>query len=263
VDYDQFPNLRRHSPDSPEHSPKIAHPNDSFYRSVLSTAGIGAWYLDLKTLDLQSSETCAQNFGRALDQPFTYTDLRSMILPEDFDRWKAAIDAAIWEGTEFRCDYRIITPAGEMRWIHSSGNVGIDKKGNSISISGITQDITARREAEEARAAQQRRAEEVLSGIQDIILTIDRNWEIVFANQRARQLFSPFFSAEMMTGASLWELPQSRNTILESHFRTAAQERKVVTFELAYEPLQRLFWVRAYPHMGGIVVCMIDLAKLP
>ena len=55
-------------------------------RFALKAGRLGAWELNIVTLELTTSETCRANFGRAIDRPFTYADLRAAVHPDDRDR---------------------------------------------------------------------------------------------------------------------------------------------------------------------------------
>jgi signal transduction histidine kinase len=59
------------------------------------------------------------------------------------------------ERSEYEVDHRVRTVAGEWIWIHSRGEVVLrDPNGKALRMSGVNEDITARRQAEEAAARQ-------------------------------------------------------------------------------------------------------------
>lgn len=90
-------------------------------RFILNAAGMGVWTLDLKNQRLVASRHCKANFGRSGDEPFSYADLQEAIVPEDRDRWRETVEAAIASGDEFDVEYRIKTPSGETRWVEVRG----------------------------------------------------------------------------------------------------------------------------------------------
>src|SRR5205085_1707023 len=47
-------------------------------------------------------------------------------------------------------DFRIILPDGTVRWVQRQGNTVLDEKGRPVRLSGITLDITARKQSEAA-----------------------------------------------------------------------------------------------------------------
>lgn len=87
-------------------------------RSIAVAAGrMGVWSLDVSTGELSTSAMCRINFGRDPDADFTYGDLRSAIHPEDAVRVGEAIERCLATGSDYDIEYRLITPAGETRWI--------------------------------------------------------------------------------------------------------------------------------------------------
>ena len=100
--------------------------SESRMRFILNAAGMGVWTLDLKSQRLVASRHCKANFGREGDEPFSYADLQEAIVPEDRDRWRETVDAAIASGDEFDVEYRIRTRSGETRWVEVRGQVSSD-----------------------------------------------------------------------------------------------------------------------------------------
>lgn len=121
---------------------------------VLRAGGLGAWTLDLGNLELACSETCKANFGIRADESLTYEYLRLLVHPEDRETWKQSIEVAVKDGTEFFSEYRIFTPSGEVRWIQVRGTVAYDAESKPVQMTGVTQNITQRKSAEQALAQQ-------------------------------------------------------------------------------------------------------------
>lgn len=120
-------------------------------RFILNAASMGTWTLELDNERLICSARCKENFGREPNESFSYADLKAAIEPEDFERWQSAVTEAIANHGEFQVEYRIRTPKGERRWIEVRGQ-HLSSDGSQVRImTGITQDITERKEAEEHR----------------------------------------------------------------------------------------------------------------
>jgi PAS domain S-box-containing protein len=115
---------------------------------ALKAGRFGAWSLDLKTRELTTSEYCRTNFGRPADQPFGYGELLAAVHPDDRQRMKDAVERSIITGEDYDIEYRIITPAGETRWVQIRGQAGYDVAGTPERMSGVSIDITGRRTAE-------------------------------------------------------------------------------------------------------------------
>jgi C4-dicarboxylate-specific signal transduction histidine kinase len=76
--------------------------------------------------------------------------MRERIHPEDRPIWGQAAAEAL--GGASRCDleYRVVRPNGELRIVHSQGDLTRDASGRPRSLFGTIQDITERKRAEEA-----------------------------------------------------------------------------------------------------------------
>jgi diguanylate cyclase (GGDEF)-like protein len=110
------------------------------------------------------------------DNRFLWWDLAH---PEDRAHVFAEWDKAANGGT-FDCEYRIFTPDGDERWIHSRADPVADVGGKVARIDGIARDITERHE-QARKIAHLSRIHAVLSGINAAMLrTRDRDslfWE--------------------------------------------------------------------------------------
>ena len=73
----------------------------------------------------------------------------SCVHPEDLPRAKAAVEAAIAEKKEYRCEYRVVWPDGTIRWVVARGESIYDEDGQCVRVMGVLVDVTARKLAEE------------------------------------------------------------------------------------------------------------------
>lgn len=118
---------------------------------TLKAGGLGTWTLDVPRQRLVVSALCKANFGRGVSDGFTYQDLQSSIHPDDYDRWMQTLHAA-WEGDgDFHIEYRINLPDDSLRWIEIRAQTRFDDQHRPLAMSGISLDITDRKEAEAYR----------------------------------------------------------------------------------------------------------------
>ncbi|MBX9461652.1 MAG: PAS domain S-box protein [Aquamicrobium sp.] len=120
-------------------------------RFILKAAGMGTWTLDINAKRLVCSPQCKENFGRPPEEPFTYGELEEAIDPSDIEGWKEALANAAKHRRELQVECRVRTPDGDRRWIEIRGQMVSTGDGASPIMTGITQDITERKEAEEHR----------------------------------------------------------------------------------------------------------------
>jgi PAS domain S-box-containing protein len=119
---------------------------------ALNAGGLGTWTLALPSNVLTASESCLANFGFPAGAHFGEQNLAESLHPDDAARVLAAIRDTIVNDAPYDIEYRILTPAGEQRWIHARGAVQRRADGTPLEMSGFTSNITARKFAEEHRA---------------------------------------------------------------------------------------------------------------
>jgi PAS domain S-box-containing protein len=113
-------------------------------------AHIGNWSWDFVTGETHWSEETYRIFGLNPQKLSpTHDEFFRYIHPDDRDYVDNAIKKAINE-KPFGIDYRIITASGEERTVHAESEVIFDPNNRPIRVKGIIQDITERKEAEEA-----------------------------------------------------------------------------------------------------------------
>ncbi len=119
---------------------------------ILKASRLGSWTLDLAEMRLRASANCKWNVGLEPDAPFTYDDLIAAILPEDRERMQVTVRDSIETRSDYDIEYRVRTPAGEVRWLQARGQPFYDADGAPMSMAGITLDVTERKRGEEHRA---------------------------------------------------------------------------------------------------------------
>jgi len=124
---------------------------DSHQRELMVSAGrMGMWSFDVASGELETSAMCRINFGRDPALPFSYQDLHAAIHQDDKARVDEAIATSIRTGSYYDIEYRLVTPAGETRWIGIRAQPSYAADGAPRSLAGLSIDITERKRMEEA-----------------------------------------------------------------------------------------------------------------
>jgi PAS domain S-box-containing protein len=76
--------------------------------------------------------------------------LRQKVHPEDWEFVSRALNEALAGGPRYNVEYRLLRPTGELRIVHSEGDIKRDASGRPYQMFGTVQDITDRNHAEEA-----------------------------------------------------------------------------------------------------------------
>jgi PAS domain S-box-containing protein len=112
-------------------------------------AHVGYWELDLETNRITWSDETYRIFGLTPQEPpITVAGLKDLIHPEDRRLWSEASAGAL-HGPRYDVEYRVVRPNGELRIVHSQGDVMRDEAGRPRRMFGTIQDITERKRAEE------------------------------------------------------------------------------------------------------------------
>ncbi len=112
------------------------------------------------------------------------------IYPADMDMVNAKIEECIREKKIFSLEHRVLRADGTPGWTFSKAIPILDEQGDIIEWFGTAQDITQRKEAEEAllnaktQSDQQKRLyETVTSSTPDLLYVFDLNYRFTYANQ--------------------------------------------------------------------------------
>ena len=119
---------------------------------ALEAGRLGSWSINLDTQRLTASDECKKICGRAPSDPLSLDDLRASIHPDDRQIQTDAIERAVAEGSLLDVEYRLYTPAGELRWVQIRGQASYRADGTPLMIVGTTQDVSERRRADEHRS---------------------------------------------------------------------------------------------------------------
>jgi PAS domain S-box-containing protein len=114
-------------------------------------AHVGYWEWDLTSEHVTWSDETYRIYGlKPQEYPIEIAVLRKMIHPEDLEFVFRVAEEAVRGGLRTDVEHRIIRPSGELRTVHSQGDVKRDASGRPYQMFGTVQDITDRKRAEEA-----------------------------------------------------------------------------------------------------------------
>jgi PAS domain S-box-containing protein len=103
----------------------------------------------------------------------TVDNIKALIHPEDWKHLQNAITPATQSSPSFQSEFRVCRPNGELRWCIGTAVASVDATDNVVRISGVTIDITDRKEAEERQVLLARevdhRARNALALVQSIV----------------------------------------------------------------------------------------------
>ncbi|WP_295539191.1 response regulator [uncultured Pseudacidovorax sp.] len=191
------------------------------FKAAAEAGGIGIWQLDLATQQLYASDHCKRNFGRDVALGFPYAELLAAVHPHDQQRMQSAVAHTVATGEDYRIEYRILRPDGQLAWVRVMGRLEYDADGRPVRMTGISQEITdtmlARRRGELLEYLDSR-VYRARSGLADIAYgaaeALGRTLEVTRAGYG---LVDPV--AESITIERDWTADDAHSTTLEGRFR--------------------------------------------
>src|ERR1700747_335374 len=114
-------------------------------------AHIGSWVWNLEKNHVTYSDEYYRIFGLTPTKgPIDIATVREMIHPEDREYVFRIAEEAIRAGERAHCEHRSGRTDGEIRIVHSLGDLKKDASGRPYQMFGVSQDVTDRKRAEEA-----------------------------------------------------------------------------------------------------------------
>ncbi len=114
-------------------------------------AGLGIFDWDIRKDTMTWNRKHYLLFGLDPDShQASFETFAESVEPEDFDRVNTAINEARIFCRDYREEYRIRTPSGEVRWMLGIGRFLYAQNGDPVRMRGVVLDISDRKNAEEA-----------------------------------------------------------------------------------------------------------------
>lgn len=150
---------------------------------------LGNWSLDFATGEFEASDEDYRIYGFEPQSLVLLDHIWPMIHPEDLERYREYVAGVRQEGRLGGIDYRIVWSDGSIHYVHAlTDSVVRGSDGRVQRASGITQDITERKHAEEALAESRRKYRGLVEKINDWVWEIDTRGVYTYVSPRALEL---------------------------------------------------------------------------
>jgi len=131
--------------------------SDKRLNLAADSADLGLWEWDLNKDEIWVTPTRRAQLGFPVSEKITFEDLISRSYTDDRDQVRQAVKDAIENGKDYQREFRVVRADGSVRWMCARGRIQMDQQGKPMRLTGISLDITARKDAE--LIAQQQREE--------------------------------------------------------------------------------------------------------
>jgi len=124
------------------------HEIEERMRLAVEGAEFGIWVRDLVRNEIWATDKWRALFGFRETERLELDKILKRIHSEDRDSFNSTLKKAAEGDGSYETEYRVVLPSGEVRWRGSHGRVEFDSAGKPILVRGVSNDITARKEAE-------------------------------------------------------------------------------------------------------------------
>jgi PAS domain S-box-containing protein len=144
-------------------------------RSLALAAGsMGSWDWDLIAGKFEWDEGQHAIYGVTPGEfVATPENLKVLVLPEDWKQLQTGMNVMLEHGQPYQAEFRVRRPDGDVRWCATTAAATRDGSGKVVRISGVTMDVTERKNAEERQALLARevdhRAKNAMAIVQSIV----------------------------------------------------------------------------------------------
>ena len=202
---------------------------DENLREALAAAQVATFSLDLRNQIIGWNETVERVVGApAGTLARTALPVMDFVHPDDRERIRGAVDAAVQGRRQFDAEFRFVRPGIEgSLWVAVKGNVMRDADDTPLRIVGTLMDVSARKQTEQ----ELRREALLFESLNDGVIFLDLQGSVVDWNTSAERLFG-YAKGEVLGRAWSDVLKLSENnlqaTVLAALRRYGRWSREVV-----------------------------------
>ena len=172
---------------------------------ALEAGRMGIFDWDLTTGQLAWSAYHYVLFGYRAGECTPSLDVwRRSVHPDDWPKVEETLQTAIAAGADFRHEYRVVLPGGEVRWLASAGRCQRDDGHRVVRLRGGVVDITDRKHVEQALRESEARARRIFhSDIVGVIYWDLESGQILDANNKFLEM-TGYSREDLRRGTLFW-----------------------------------------------------------
>ena len=145
-------------------------------------AKVGGWILDARTLEVTWTEETYRIHEVPLGHKPPLEEAINYFHSDDRPKLETAVKKALEHGDPYDMEVRFITANGKPLWVHTIGKPVI-VEGKTVKLTGTFQDITDRKQVEEALRKSEAQKAAILDGISTNLAFVNKDLEILWANR--------------------------------------------------------------------------------
>jgi diguanylate cyclase (GGDEF)-like protein/PAS domain S-box-containing protein len=156
---------------------------------AVKAGGVGLWERNLETGKMWWDGRMLDIYGLDPATPeVTYDTWAACIHPDDRQGIEAVLRAAAAGLASYDTEFRVVTPAGAIRYVRTMANLIRKPDGSPLALSGTNWDVTETRLLTDALSKEKELLQVTLQSIGDAVITTDTKANITFMNPVAEEL---------------------------------------------------------------------------
>ena len=136
-------------------------------------------------------------------ESFTFEEAREFIHPEDRAKYLDAREAALAERRDFEADVRALHGDGSYGWEHSIVHFQFDEAGTCLGSLALVQDITERKQAEQALRHSEERFRALIEHSNDMVAVVARDGTVTYRSPSSAEVMG--FRELEVVGRSIFD----------------------------------------------------------
>ena len=192
--------------------------NEEDLKESQRIAHVGSWRLDLTNNQVSWSDELHKMYGLnpALPPP-PYPEHQKFLTPESWGRLTAALHDTAITGNPYELELEMLRVDGSQGWIWVHGMAVFDAEGKTVGLRGVAQDITERKQNEEALRREQLFSKSVIESLPGIFyLYTYPELKLILWNREHESLLG--YGAGEIEGRHItdWHVPESEEAVLNA-----------------------------------------------
>ncbi|MHB8793548.1 MAG: PAS domain-containing sensor histidine kinase [Thermoleophilia bacterium] len=209
--------------------------SEAGFREAQHLAKIGSWDWDAVSDTIYWSDEYYRIYGFEIGSPPPgYEEHLKAYTPQSIERLDAAVKKAMEDGTPYELDLELARPTPITRWISARGEAKRDTDGKIVGLRGTAQNITDRKQAEEAVRQSEAEYRTLFEDSRDTVIMTSPAGEILDINAAGVELLG-YGSREELLQVNITERiyshPEDRKKMLENLKRQGSLKNYDLEFQ--------------------------------
>jgi diguanylate cyclase (GGDEF)-like protein/PAS domain S-box-containing protein/putative nucleotidyltransferase with HDIG domain len=203
--------------------------SEELFRSLSTSAPIGIFVTDVQGKCTYTNPRLLEIAGLTLEESLGHGWIK-VIHPEDRRAILEQANQAAGQGRDLSYDVRIVTGEGQLHWVHIHTTPTFSAEGEVIGRVGAVEDITERRQMEDALAAKTKEYIDTTNLTGDIIAKLDKHGNWVFLNDAACRFYGKPREELLGTDSRAFVHPEDLEATAEAIRETRTRKELVAGF---------------------------------